>query len=57
MNWLKSFTDALFQKVKMVLNKIVSLGKGALHAILHFFGLEPKDAKSSGPAIIFHKMA
>ena len=41
----------------MVLNKMVSLGKKALHAILHFFGLEPKDAASSGPAIIFHKMA
>ena len=33
------------------------MGKKALHALLKFFGFEPKNASGSGPAIIFHKMA
>ena len=56
MDWLKGFIGALYKKVKQVLTKIVAMGKKALHALLHFFGFEPKDAASSGPAIIFHKM-
>ena len=57
MNWLKGFIGLLLKKVSQALTKIVAMGKKALHALLHFFGFEPKDAASSGPAIIFHKMA
>ena len=57
MDWLKGFIGALYKKVKQVLTKIVAMGKKALHALLKFFGFEPKDAASSGPALIFHKMA
>ena len=57
MNWLKGFIELLLKKVSQALTKIVAMGKKALHALLHFFGFEPKDAASSGPAIIFHKMA
>ena len=56
MNWLKGFIGLLLKKVSQALTKIVAMGKKALHALLHFFGFEPKDAASSGPAIIFHKM-
>ena len=56
MNWLKGFVELLLKKVKQVLSKIVELGKKALHALLKFFGFEPRNASSSGPAIIFHKM-
>ena len=56
MNWLKGFIGLLLKKVSQALTKIVAMGKKALHALLHFFGFEPKDASSSGPAIIFHKM-
>ena len=56
MDWLKGFIGALYKKVKQVLTKIVAMGKKALHALLKFFGFEPKDAASSGPTIIFHKM-
>ena len=56
MNWLKGFVELLLKKVKQVLSKIVELGKKALHALLKFFGFEPRNASSSGPAIISHKM-
>ena len=57
MNWLKEFVELLLKKVKQALSKIVEMGKKALHALLKFFGFEPKNASGSGPAIIFHKMA
>ena len=57
MNWLKGFVELLLKKVKQALSKIVEMGKKALHALLKFFGFEPKNASGSGPAIIFHKMA
>ena len=56
MNWLKGFIGALLKKVSQALSKIVAMGKKALHALLKFFGFEPKNASGSGPAIIFHKM-
>ena len=56
MNWLKEFVELLLKKVKQALSKIVEMGKKALHALLKFFGFEPKNASGSGPAIIFHKM-
>ena len=56
MNWLKGFVELLLKKVKQALSKIVEMGKKALHALLKFFGFEPKNASGSGPAIIFHKM-
>ena len=57
MNWLKEFVELLLKKVKQALSKIVEMGIKALHALLKFFGFEPKNASGSGPAIIFHKMA
>ena len=55
-NWLKGFVGALLKKVSQALSKIAAMGKKALHALLNFFGFEPRNASSSGPSIIFHKM-
>ena len=56
MNWLKGFVGALLKKVSQALSKIAAMGKKALHALLNFFGFEPRNVAGSGPAIIFHKM-
>ena len=54
--WLRDFIAGLWEKVKRVLDRIVQMGRKALHFILHFFGIRPSQVTSSGPALAFHKM-
>ena len=56
MDRAKKFLADLFKKVDAVLDKIKKLAGRALHALIEFFGFEVDSVKSSGPAIIFHKM-
>ena len=54
---VKIFLEGLFKKVSAALDKIKRLAGKALHALLEFFGFEVDKVDSSGPALIFHKMA
>ena len=61
--WLKAITDKLlnvwntiWDKTKIILDKIVALGKRALKALMKFFGIEVGYVTASGPDIIFGKM-
>ena len=54
--WLRDFIAGLWEKVKRVLDRIVQMGRRALHFILNFFGIQPSQVTSSGPALAFHKM-
>tara|TARA_B100001123_G_C15252677_1_gene1003406 strand:+ start:40 stop:1737 length:1698 start_codon:yes stop_codon:yes gene_type:complete len=53
---VKKFLADLFKKVDAALDKIKKLAGKALQALIEFFGFEVDSVKSSGPAIIFHKM-
>jgi hypothetical protein len=56
MDRAKKFLAELFKKVDAALDKIKKLAGKALQALIEFFGFEVDSVKSSGPAIIFHKM-
>ena len=62
--WFKAIKDkissvwnTIWDKTKIILNKIVALGKRALKALMKFFGVEVDYVTASGPDIIFGKMA
>ena len=62
--WFKAIKDkianvwnTIWDKTKIILDKIVALGKRALKALMEFFGVEVDYVTASGPDIIFGKMA
>ena len=62
--WFKAIKDkianvwnTIWDKTKIILDKIVALGKRALKALMKFFGVEVDYVTASGPDIIFVKMA
>jgi len=54
--WLRDFIAGLWEKVKRVLDRIVQMGRKALHFLLNFFGIIPSQVTGTGPALAFHKM-
>ena len=47
--WLSNFMKKYLAKVNMILDKMVTLGKNALRAILNFFGIVPSSVDFSEP--------